>query len=55
MNDILSRPYVLDDVSACLALFDSNVPSFFAEEERIEFCDFLQSINGREVVSRGVV
>jgi ribosomal protein S18 acetylase RimI-like enzyme len=45
MHDIVSRPYNPDDFSACLSIFDSNVPTFFAPEERAEFCDFLNEIN----------
>jgi predicted GNAT family N-acyltransferase len=45
MKDIVSRPYISDDFSACLAIFDSNVPNFFAPQERSDFCQFLASIN----------
>lgn len=48
MHDIVSRPYISDDFSACLAIFDSNVPTFFAPEERADFCRFLGSINTRD-------
>ncbi len=34
------RPYTTDDYAACLAIFDSNVPMFFAPEERAEFSAF---------------
>jgi GNAT superfamily N-acetyltransferase len=45
MDDITSRPYVAEDFAACLAIFDSNVPTFFAPEERADFCQFLESID----------
>lgn len=45
MSDIVSRPYEAGDFPACLALFDSNVPGFFASGERDEFCQFLGSVN----------
>lgn len=45
MDDIVSRPFVADDFPACLAIFDSNVPTFFAPEERADFCQFLESLN----------
>ncbi len=32
MKDITSRPNVAEDFAACLAIFDSNVPTFFAPE-----------------------
>jgi N-acetylglutamate synthase-like GNAT family acetyltransferase len=35
------RPYKPSDRSACLALFDSNTPDFFAPRERDEFAGFL--------------
>ncbi|CAN7374845.1 GNAT family N-acetyltransferase [Aminobacter sp. LjRoot7] len=44
MQDIVSRPYTSDDLAACLAIFDSNVPTYFAPEERADFCRFLESI-----------
>jgi ribosomal protein S18 acetylase RimI-like enzyme len=36
------RPYTATDFDACLAIFDSNVPRFFAPEERAEFIKFLE-------------
>lgn len=36
------RPYVTQDYAACLALFDSNVPQFFARTERTDFERFLE-------------
>lgn len=41
---MIIRPYRQDDLSACIALFDSNVPKFFAASERPEFCDWLGSL-----------
>ncbi|MCC8620122.1 GNAT family N-acetyltransferase [Xanthomonas vesicatoria] len=35
------RTYHPDDFSACLALFDGNVPAFFSAEERPDFVRFL--------------
>lgn len=48
MQNIVSRPYTADDFSACLAIFDSNVPTYFAPEERAEFCEYLESVNDRD-------
>lgn len=45
MTDILTCPYRPQDRAACLALFDSNVPGFFAVEERNEFSTFLENLN----------
>ena len=36
------RPYRPTDFAACLALFDGNVPQFFAATERADFADFLR-------------
>lgn len=41
MPTIIARPYAASDRTACLALFDGNVPRFFAVEERAAFADFL--------------
>lgn len=41
-NDVVTRRYAPTDMSACLAIFDSNVPKFFAPEERAEFQQFLK-------------
>lgn len=35
------RPFTPEDRDACLALFDSNVPEFFAPEERADFMSWL--------------
>lgn len=37
LENVLSRPYLGRDLADCLALFDSNLPKFFAPEERDEF------------------
>jgi len=44
MTDILSRRYRPGDRTACLAIFDSNTPPFFAPEERAEFGRFLETL-----------
>ena len=36
------RPYAAADAGACLAVFDSNVPTFFAESERAAYATFLE-------------
>ena len=38
------RPYHPNDEAACLALFGSNMPRFFAEAERPDFADFLATL-----------
>ena len=48
MQDVDSRPYTADDFSACMAIFDSNVPTFIAAEERADFREYLASIDGKE-------
>lgn len=35
------RPYDPEDKSACLTIFDSNTPKYFAPHERAEFSEFL--------------
>ncbi len=45
MSDIISRPFISEDRPACLSIFDSNVPHFFAPEERVEFCDHLENLD----------
>lgn len=37
------RPYTPTDYASCLAIFDSNVPLFFAPEEGAEFIEFLEN------------
>lgn len=44
--DIEIDPYTRSDYSACLAIFDSNVPAFFATSEREGFARFLDSLPG---------
>lgn len=41
------RPYEARDRDACLALFDSNVPTYFTTEERPGFADWLTSMDPR--------
>lgn len=41
MPIIAVRPYAASDRDACLALFDGNVPRFFAPDERAGFAQFL--------------
>jgi len=36
------RPYCCSDITACLSIFDSNVPTYFAPEERTDFECFLR-------------
>lgn len=36
------RPYARSDQASCLALFDGNVPVFFAASERQDFARFLE-------------
>ncbi|MEZ5732306.1 MAG: GNAT family N-acetyltransferase [Paracoccaceae bacterium] len=38
------RPFRPGDVAACMALFDSNVPAYFAPQERGEFSAFLADV-----------
>ena len=42
MDDVSFRPYRARDFAACLRLFDSNMPEFFAPHERAEFEAFLR-------------
>ena len=44
MSDVLTRPYVATDLTACLAVFDGNVPDFFAPAEREEFRAYLLAL-----------
>ncbi|MEN5299608.1 GNAT family N-acetyltransferase [Brucella sp. TWI559] len=48
MTNLIARPYTVSDFNGCLAIFDSNVPTFFAAGEREEFCDFLIGKSGVE-------
>jgi predicted GNAT family N-acyltransferase len=45
MAKILPRPCQPADHPACLALFDSNQPTYFAATERVEFTSFLHSLS----------
>ncbi len=44
-DDVVTRRYTPTDMAACLAIFDSNVPTFFAPEERADFQQFLADAN----------
>lgn len=45
MDQLLCRSYRPTDFSACLSIFDGNVPRFFSSEERVEFIQFLGTID----------
>lgn len=50
------RPFRPADTTACLALFDSNLPTFFAAHERADFSSYLQHPQRRHdylVLERG--
>lgn len=42
---IAIRTYQPEDAPACMALFDSNLPKFFAPHERAQFAGFLQRMD----------
>ena len=42
--------YRSGDRAACLALFDSNVPDYFASHERKDFTDFLDAVQSAYLV-----
>ena len=47
------RAYASGDAAGCVRIFDSNVPRYFAADERAEFADFLAGLcrgNGRYLV-----
>lgn len=44
------RPYAPADRSACLAVFETNVPAFFLDPEREEFEAFLDDLPGPYLV-----
>jgi ribosomal protein S18 acetylase RimI-like enzyme len=44
------RDYTITDRSACLAIFESNVPEFFVPTEREEFAAFLDALPGPYLV-----
>ena len=54
---ITIRSYQTDDLQACLDLFDSNVPDYFAPEERPDFLACLNRMHTEQrpylVVTRG--
>lgn len=41
---LVTRPFAPPDRSDCLALFDGNLPRFFAPEERADFDAFLRAL-----------
>jgi hypothetical protein len=45
-------PYTPNDRAACLRIFDSNVPHFFASNERGKFIAFLDALPGPFWVAR---
>ncbi len=42
---LAARPYTLDDYEACMALFESNVPKYFAQHERSDFIQCLDAVD----------
>ena len=48
MTDTVTRAYEAPDMDACLAIFDSNTPAFFAPEERDDFARFLTQGSDRD-------
>lgn len=51
----MARRYRAGDREACLALFDGNVPDFFAVFERVEFVTHLESAETFLVLEQGGV
>ena len=47
MPALTFRPYTPADLPSCLALFDSNVPTYFAPSERADYHTFLQDPQDR--------
>lgn len=45
MKEVTTRPYRASDQAGCLAVFDTNVPTFFAPAERAEFGAFLVTVD----------
>lgn len=45
MTGVVTRPYTPQDRAACLRIFDSNVPTYFAQRERAEFGAFLGTLD----------
>jgi predicted GNAT family N-acyltransferase len=54
---MLIRYYATADRSSCLAVFDSNMPTYFDKSERAEFADFLSAPDAEYFVaeSKGTV
>ena len=48
MRDVALRPYRRRDLPRCLALFDTNVPTFFDADERDDFAGFLRTAGRRD-------
>lgn len=46
MHEITIHPFVPADRAACLTIFDSNVPRYFAETERAAFLHHLDRAGG---------
>lgn len=51
--EVTIRPWVESDRDGCLAVFDSNVPDFFVEDERPGFEEFLGDLPGPYLVLVG--
>jgi GNAT superfamily N-acetyltransferase len=51
----LVRRYRAEDREACLAVFDGNVPDFFAASERVDFAAHLESAESFLVLENGGV
>lgn len=45
MGEVIARRYRTDDLAACLAIFDSNVPTYLSPDERAEFRAFLAGLD----------
>ena len=45
------RPWRDDDRDSGLALFDSNVPRFFAAQERADFIEFIEELPGPYLIA----
>ena len=50
MSNVECRDYRDTDLAACLAVFDSNVGTYFLPSERAEFADFLGALPGPYLV-----
>lgn len=49
-TDIAIRPYIHADRSACIALFESNVPAYFGAHEQQDFLDCIDEEIGSYLV-----